>query len=157
MRLISHRGNINGREPEKENTWEHIHNAINKGYDVEIDVWLIDNHLYLSHDKPDPDKLDTYDLFTAEAMHYEDQLWIHCKNIEALTFFSGLGYNHFWHQTDDYTLTGRGYIWAYPGSVPADTYDNKTIAVMPEDHYTTKGVRGLRYYGVCSDYIERYR
>ena len=39
MRLISHRGNINGVNPKLENTKEYVDLAIDKGYSVEIDVW----------------------------------------------------------------------------------------------------------------------
>ena len=52
MKLIAHRGNINGPNKEKENKPEYIIEAINKGYYVEIDLWLIDDKLYLGHDNP---------------------------------------------------------------------------------------------------------
>ena len=37
MRLIAHRGNINGRNKKRENEIEYILEALNLGYDVEID------------------------------------------------------------------------------------------------------------------------
>ena len=43
MKLIAHRGNINGPNPEKENHPDYINTAIKSGYDVEVDVWFIDN------------------------------------------------------------------------------------------------------------------
>lgn len=52
MILISHRGNINGPNPELENKPEYIDTAIYLGYDVEIDVQMIDNEIYLGHDRP---------------------------------------------------------------------------------------------------------
>ena len=52
MKLISHRGNINYKIAEKENNPSYISNALNLNYDVEIDVWLIENIIYLGHDKP---------------------------------------------------------------------------------------------------------
>ena len=51
-RFISHRGNIDGRDPEKENTEEYIDTARMLGFDVEIDVWKIADSLYLGHDYP---------------------------------------------------------------------------------------------------------
>ena len=39
MILISHRGNINGRQPNLENLPEYIDSALELGYDVEIDIW----------------------------------------------------------------------------------------------------------------------
>ena len=52
MILISHRGNINGSKPEMENKPEYIQQALDLGYDVEIDVWLIDGNFFLGHDEP---------------------------------------------------------------------------------------------------------
>ena len=51
MKLIAHRGNITGRNPDEENSPDYISQAIQKGYDVEVDVWLMDG-IYLGHDKP---------------------------------------------------------------------------------------------------------
>ena len=45
MILISHRGNLEGKQPEQENNPLYIYNALNKGYEVEIDVWYKDNEL----------------------------------------------------------------------------------------------------------------
>ena len=38
MKLIAHRGNIDGPNPSKENHPEYIESAIVDGYDVEIDL-----------------------------------------------------------------------------------------------------------------------
>ena len=38
MILIAHRGNVNGKNPERENTIEYIEEAIKKGYHCEIDI-----------------------------------------------------------------------------------------------------------------------
>ena len=39
MKLIAHRGNIDGAKPLDENNPEYIDTAISKGYDVEVDVY----------------------------------------------------------------------------------------------------------------------
>ena len=52
MILISHRGNINGPNKDKENSLSYIQEAINLGYDVEIDLWVINGELFLGHDSP---------------------------------------------------------------------------------------------------------
>ena len=46
MIKISHRGNLYGPDLDKENTVDSIFNAINKNYEVEIDVWVIYGFLY---------------------------------------------------------------------------------------------------------------
>jgi hypothetical protein len=51
MILISHRGNINGKQPNKENHSLYIFEAIKQGFQVEIDVWFIDGKFKLGHDE----------------------------------------------------------------------------------------------------------
>ena len=71
MVLISHRGNLYGPNPERENEPKYIHEAITKGYDVEIDVWVVEGVLFLGHDKPQYDI--TQDWLNKRYKH----LWIH--------------------------------------------------------------------------------
>jgi hypothetical protein len=52
MKLIAHRGNINGPNKEKENNPDYIFTALKLGYDAEIDIWYINNKWYLGHDNP---------------------------------------------------------------------------------------------------------
>ena len=52
MKLISHRGNTKGKIKTLENTPEYIDQTLKMGYDVEIDLWVIDNMLFLGHNKP---------------------------------------------------------------------------------------------------------
>ena len=42
MKLISHRGNLEGPNPERENHPDYIYGALQAGYDVEIDVWWVE-------------------------------------------------------------------------------------------------------------------
>ena len=46
MILISHRGNTNGVNHEKENSISYIEDALNLGFDVEVDVWYKDGDFY---------------------------------------------------------------------------------------------------------------
>ena len=52
MKIISHRGNVRGAIPDRENRPSYIDCAIGNGYDVEIDVRLIAGQLWLGHDEP---------------------------------------------------------------------------------------------------------
>ena len=140
MFLISHRGNINGRDPNKENSIDYILKAIDLGYNVEIDVWFVNNSFYLGHDKPQY-KVN-HDFLINE------KLWCHAKNINALIEMSKYCIHYFWHDKDDFTLTSKNYIWAYPSR----NINKKTIIVLPEIH----NVNFFECKGVCSDYIIRY-
>lgn len=145
MILISHRGNINGPIPEAENKPEYIEDTIRLGYDVEIDVWVIENKIYLGHDTPQylVDKIWLY-------LH-KNSLWLHCKNIEAVSYFSNnlKSFNYFWHENDTVTLTSKKYIWVYPGKQPI----KDSIAVMPEIYNDDVS----QCLGICSDYIQNYK
>ena len=50
MIIISHRGNIDGPNPDLENKPDYIEKALAKNYMVEVDVWKIADELYLGHD-----------------------------------------------------------------------------------------------------------
>lgn len=154
MKLIAHRGNIDGPNQLKENNPEYIEFAISQGYDVEIDIRydIFNEKFYLGHD--DPQYVIT-PYWLAQNM---DKLWFHCKNIEALYHFSEKtgGFNYFWHQEDDFTLTSKNYIWTYPGK----TYTSKSIIVMPECNTSVKmfdNLRVLNCYGICSDYVGKLK
>tara|TARA_B100002019_G_C21271233_1_gene602429 strand:- start:724 stop:1170 length:447 start_codon:yes stop_codon:yes gene_type:complete len=147
MRLISHRGNINGKQHSLENQPNYILKAIEQGYDVEIDIWYTDKFM-LGHDKPQYEF--PFDLL--EKFH--TKLWIHCKNIKAITkikhnYELNTRLNYFWHEHDTITLTSKGYIWAYPGKQPIEG----SIAVMPE--LGNDDISQCR--GVCSDFIINYK
>ena len=51
MKLISHRGNINGKHEGFENNPNYIDTAIEQGYDVEVDIWFISETFFLGHDE----------------------------------------------------------------------------------------------------------
>jgi hypothetical protein len=145
MILISHRGNINGRIEDAENRPDYIDDTIRLGYDVEVDIWVIDGAFYLGHDEPQ------YNVSLDWLYERKGELWIHCKNIEAIEWFNSLieTYNYFWHQEDTVTLTSKNFIWAYPGKQPI----NRSIAVMPE--LFNDNVDSCL--GICSDYIQNYK
>lgn len=52
MIFISHRGDINSINIKDENNHLYIFNALNKNFDVEVDIWFQNNKFYLGHDKP---------------------------------------------------------------------------------------------------------
>ena len=50
MKIISHRGNLKGPEPETENSPKKIEEALKLGYDCEVDVWHQSGVFTLCHD-----------------------------------------------------------------------------------------------------------
>jgi hypothetical protein len=148
MKLISHRGNINGPDLEKENRPDQIEYCIRQGYDVEIDLRITsDRRLYLGHDEPQ------YEITWWWLAKYQNNFWIHCKDLNTLTEMSSNthGYNYFWHQMDSYTLTSKKNIWAYPGY----PFSSHTVIVMPEwnENNDWCELKNADCFGICSDYI----
>lgn len=140
MILISHRGNTNGPNKEKENHPDYIVEALQKNYDVEIDVWA-DDKIWLGHDKPQ------YECSISFLINNYKKLWIHCKNLEALDLLSNFKVlNYFWHQTDDFTLTSKNFVWTYPGKYVC----NRSVLVIDD----AREYAGPICFGLCSDYLE---
>jgi hypothetical protein len=151
MKVIAHRGNIDGPDTKNENSLPHIKEALGLGFDVEIDIWVVDGNIYLGHDKPQ------YPLDRSSVADIGPRGWFHCKNLEALEYlkdnFNSL--NYFWHQSDDYTITNNGYFWTYPGK----SIGSQSIIVLPEIIEESEVVKMLaaKPYGVCTDYPKQYR
>jgi hypothetical protein len=145
MKFISHRGNIDKIDKREENNPEKILFCLSLGYDVELDVWNIDNKFYLGHDEPQ------YEINKEFLLN--NGLWCHAKNLNALESMLKLNkVNCFWHQTDDFTITSQGHIWTFPDK----DLTSASIAVMPEhSHYKIDELKLI--YGICSDKIELYR
>lgn len=141
--LISHRGNVIGENKEWENHPNYIQLALDEGYDVEVDIWFKDNLWYLGHDSPQ--HIIEYSYLI------NPRFWIHCKNYDAMKqlIYLNSDINFFYHSTDPYTLTSKGFIWAYPNQFGS----YKTIAVLPELYHTDV----TKFEGICSDYIQFYR
>ena len=143
-KIISHRGNINGREAYKENRPDFIEQAYSKGFDVEIDVWFVGGEWFLGHDEPE------YPI--SESFLKRDGYWCHAKNIEAFEELLNIDATCFWHESDRHTLTSNGFIWTYPG-MPLTT---RSICVMPENYSACS--QDLTFCaGICTDYPIRYK
>lgn len=147
MICIAHRGNIDGKSPH-ENSPSLIDSVLELGYDVELDLWKNNEDFYLGHDfaeyliGPNIEWL----------LNRSKKLWIHCKNYDSLNAINTLNsdaLNYFYHENDKFTITSKGYIWAYPSEI----YKQNTICVMPEQ-YNTKILDDCL--GICSDYIKNW-
>lgn len=137
MKIISHRGNISGANPETENHPDQICKVLSSGFDCEVDFWFIDNCFFLGHDKPQ------YEIDF--SFLYKEGLWIHCKNLEALSMCPPSS-NYFWHEKDCYTLTSKKFIWTYPGEKVKDD----CIIVDNDPNWKNKN---YNCWGVCTDYL----
>lgn len=104
-KIISHRGNLIGRNVPRENSPSYLMEALDRGLDVEVDIWIVDNKCFLGHDEPQ--YLIDFDFLTER----KEKFWIHAKNIEAASFLRYEDLNWFWHENDKMVLTSKGYPW----------------------------------------------
>ena len=137
MKIISHRGNLEGRNPELENHPEYIERCIKKGFCAEIDVWCIDGRIMLGHDS------GQYVVEESWMNSFFHRLWVHAKNLEAVELLSKNSWlNWFWHEEDLMTMTSKGDIWTYPG-----IYVKNGIVVENEFKELPAFIKG-----VCTDF-----
>jgi hypothetical protein len=122
------------------------------GYDCEIDIWGVGNGLfYLGHDKP------IYEISLTQLLDWKKKVWVHAKNNEAMIWLSALNnsgenINIFSHDKDAFTFTSNGTLWCYPSHAIIEDGVN----LMPELNAHTKE-KLKNCYGVCSDYVERFK
>jgi hypothetical protein len=145
MILISHRGNINGPKKNLENNPSYIQKAIDLGYQVEIDIWRVNDSFFLGHESPE------FPINIEWIRERSEYLWCHCKDMSSIEYFSRKDDNirFFWHENDKITLTSKGDIWAFPGNQPI----RDSISVLPEIH--NENISESK--GICSDFLSKYR
>jgi hypothetical protein len=150
MKLISHRGNIIGPNPNRENSPSYIDTAISAGYEVEVDINYMNGKFYLGHDTPD------YEITEQWMTKRRDNIWFHCKNLDAATHlseisskFQPLEFNFFCHTSDSFVMTSTNHIWVHDLTM---NLSKKCIIPLLSDVDIINYKGGL-VYAVCTDYI----
>jgi len=157
MKIISHRGNLEGPSLDTENSPAQIEKCIELGFECEVDLRIHNGEPYLGHYNAQ------YPVTIDWLLSKSNVLWIHCKDSESLSFLKkeGQNLNYFWHENDTITLTSKNYIWAYPGKQPI----MGSIAVMQElnnlplfhNSDNMIDIGDYKCYGICSDYVGRMK
>lgn len=144
MKIISHRGNIQGVNPNNENRPSYIDSAIKLGYEVEVDIRFINDEFWLGHD------YGQYKINENWMELRKEYLWFHCKDIDsALELIKKEKFNFFCHASDEYVLTSSGHIWVHDLK---KTINNKCIIPLLsliDIHDYENDVP----YAVCTDYV----
>ena len=157
MLYISYQGIYDGTNYEYANTTNQIRNALNSGYSCMVDVWRVDNKLYLGSTQPTTEVTEKY--------LQGKRFWINVRNSDMqdwiVTQPSALYPNYFWFAASTppppYATASNGKLIT-PGTVPIN---NNSVIYLPEvtdrSYLTTVH---LRCYGVCStnlNFIKRIR
>jgi len=147
MKIISHRGNIDGPREKKENRPSYIDCAMNLGYDVEVDIRYENNNFWLGHDTPD------YKIEHTWMNLRKEKLWFHCKDLLSCIKLLEIGINfkYFCHTNDDFVLTSTNHIWVNDLS---DIINDKCIIPLLDKKSTLdqKNHKIYNPYAVCTDY-----
>ena len=147
MIIISHRGNLAGIVPDKENHPEYIDKAISEGFDVEIDIRVITNvnntnQVYLGHDNLE--HLVSNDWL----LKRKNNLWLHCKNLQAAHYLKE-EFKCFGSDKDPFCYMSQGYIWVNDTDIKPPPG-----CVVPllglEDIKTYRFMQSA--YAICTDY-----
>jgi glycerophosphoryl diester phosphodiesterase len=146
MILISHRGNLNGRIPERENSLEYIDEAIDMGFYVEIDVRTKENDLYLGHDEPQ--YLVTLDWLNERS----EFLYIHVKDfksLDALIMYNNL--KIFFHTLEEHVIINNTKVfWSHDIK---NISEKSIIPLLSLDEIKLNSHLKNNVFGICSDYI----
>lgn len=141
MILIAHRGNYNRVDIHQENTVPYLWAAINRGYDVEVDIWKTDSGYMLGHDRP------TTPITEKEIKEISGFAWFHAKNYDALLSLVHLGHHVFAHDQDLWALTSRNVIWSHKRQE-----NTNGIVCMPDLALDRDIIRTAS--GVCHDRLD---
>lgn len=165
VKLIAHRGNIDGPDSWNENRPSHIQKALDLGFDVEVDVWynvgngttwatpFEESKIFLGH--------DTGEYETDIHFLKDPRVWCHAKNMDAFIGLYTAGANVFWTDSDGITITSTGVIWtdvAYGRLL--DTFEERLVLVDLDGSHTRRMRRSyktLPKYRICSDYVGRIK
>jgi len=158
MRIISHRGNLTGPDLSRENTELALLEALDKGFDIEFDLWYLGDRFWLGHDSPE--KSFSVDTLVRWSSRYSNQkLYVHCKNINALekmTYFVISNMIPFFHDVDQCILLRDNTIWVHPNAIDNCHSKENSIAVFSNcksaGYHVSYDINFDGFYGICTDY-----
>lgn len=158
MRVISHRGNLVGPDKDKENTELYLIEALEKGFDLEFDVWYIASRFWLGHDQAD-NKFSIDTLIQWSEQYINQKFYVHCKNMWALEEMTRIEKRNiipFFHDIDQCILLKDGKIWVHPNVVGGVSNKENAIAVFSTCKSAAYDINYdidfRNFYGICTDY-----
>jgi|LauGreDrversion4_2_1035121.scaffolds.fasta_scaffold02508_14 hypothetical protein len=158
MRIVSHRGNLTGPDKDKENTEPYLLEALERGFDIEFDIWYMGSKFWLGHDVPT--KSFSIDTLIQWATVYQNQnFYVHCKHVWALEQMVKTKKKNiipFFHDIDQCILLSDYTIWVHPNAINAVSVRENCIAVFPAcktiKYDINYDVDFERFHGICTDY-----
>jgi hypothetical protein len=142
--LISNKGNINGIVPERENSIQYVQEALDLGFLVVVDVFLIgQNQVATGCEVPQ--------YSTTVEFLKNTNIICRAQSIECLEFLLSNQVHCFYHKHDRCSLTNGGLLWTRPGSnITKSCVFNLPEIIMPD--VTT--IKDIECVGICSNFIK---
>jgi hypothetical protein len=157
MLYISYRGIYDGNNFQDANTPSQIGKALGYGFSCMVDVWRVDNKLYLGNDQPITEVTEKYlqgRKFYINARNTDMQTWL---STQSLSLYPNWFYFTAPTPPPTYVEASNGKLIT-PGTVPIN---NNSVMFLPEINDTTLlSTVNLRCFGIISNYltfIRRYR
>lgn len=148
MNIISHRGNINGKIVDKENSPNYIDAAIRSGYQVEVDVRFAYGCFWLGHDTRQ------YKITKSWIIKRCNDIWYHCKNLDAAIELKKMNANikYFCHAKDSYVITSTFHFWVHDLKLKL----NNDCIIPLLSKKSVLNYQEQNVYAVCTDYADLY-
>lgn len=149
MNIISHRGNINGKIIDKENSPVYIDAAIGSGYQVEVDLRYVKGFFWLGHDTAQ------YKISKNWIEKRLDNIWYHCKNLYAAIELKKINPNikYFCHAQDAYVITSTSHFWVHDLKLKL----NKDCIIPLLSKKSVLNWKQQNVHAVCTDFADLYK
>jgi hypothetical protein len=150
MFYISYQGIYDGKDYEDANTPKQISKAQQRGFSCLIDVWRINNKLYVGNGQPLIEVTEKYiqgNRFWINAVNTDMQTWIATQPSNLYP-----NYFHFEASTPPppYATASNGKLIT-PGTVPINT---NSVMFLPEiNDRSLLSMVNVRCYAICSTYL----
>ena len=118
--IISHLGNISGRQPDKENTLPYIQAALKAGWHVCVDVVFRNGAFLLP--------FDGGHASAPPALLSKQRVWCRAFDAETIDALCNINAHCFLVSQDFMSLTSSQFLWTLPPHALVD----RSIAVYPE-------------------------
>lgn len=143
MIKISNRGNVFGVIKHAENTQEYLEEAIKSGFNVKVDLWVINNQMCSGESYPSY-RINFNEILTPGKVLFE------IKNNAAFSFIVNHQLHGFIKNENGITFTSKGIPLSYGPNIA----DN-TVAFFPENEPHDK-IKKMNLIGICGDFIGNY-
>jgi hypothetical protein len=145
--LISHRGNITSMQPDRENSIKYIEEAIEQGFNVMVDIWVIGKtNLALGYNRPQHQ-------VTLEFLK-QNNIICNARSINTLNILIDNNVHCFYDTNEGISMTSGGLIW----TTSDHSVVPRSIYFLPERCLVNVGEAAhIVCAGVCSDRIQEVK